>query len=99
MIVEGLYILLDQKPWSHLTEKGIFEKTYFIDTPENKTVMRLKNRMVNEMKLEEDVAQSRIDGNDLVNARFIKENTDLDKHEVVTIQTQEERERLASDLM
>lgn len=77
MIIEGLYVLLNKKPWKELRDDGVFENTYFVNTSEEKTVSRLANRMVNEMKLDEAEAEDRIYNNDLVNAKFIKENTDL----------------------
>lgn len=41
--------------------------------------------MINDMMLSREEAQARIEGNDLVNANFIKANTDMKKHNVVEI--------------
>lgn len=87
VIIEGLYVLLDKSPWNDLQSKDVFEQTYFVDTSEEKTVSRLSNRMVNEMNLSQSEAEERINNNDLLNARFIKENTDFSKHGVVELMT------------
>lgn len=39
--------------------------------------------MTTQMGLTEKEAECRIFGNDMVNAKFIKENTDLDQHNVL----------------
>lgn len=63
----------------------MFAKTYFLDTDEEKIKARLRYRMMNDMKLSSEEAEGRIEGNDLVNARFIKENMDMVKHDVLEI--------------
>ena len=83
VLVEGLYVLLNQDPWKQLQE--VFDKTYFIDTDEEKTAKRLKHRMMTEMKLAAEEADVRIYGNDLVNAKFIKVNLDLSKHQRIRL--------------
>ena len=99
VIIEGLYVLLNKKPWKQLQEEDVFEKTIFVNTSEQKTVSRLENRMVNEMKLEPSVAQSRIYNNDLINARYIKDNMSMEDHTVVEIPTPEELADLQNDLV
>ena len=47
---------------------------------------RLEKRMVNEMGLTHDEAVGRIEGNDHVNAKFIKENVDLTKLETLVFE-------------
>lgn len=84
VIVEGLYVLLEKEPWSEL-KRELFAKTFFVDTDEERTRSRLKNRMINEMKLSSEEAEGRIEGNDLVNAKYIKENMDMTKHKVLEI--------------
>jgi pantothenate kinase len=76
VIIEGLYVLLDQEPWD-LLKKEIFTLTYFLNTPLEKTKERLMLRLQTEMGLSEEEAEIRANGNDLVNAIFIKNNTDL----------------------
>ena len=47
--------------------------------------VRLLKRMTTEMGLTDEQALKRINENDLDNAKFIKANTDLDKHSVLEI--------------
>lgn len=41
--------------------------------------------MTTEMQLAPEEAETRIYGNDLVNAKFIKENLDISKHQVIRL--------------
>ena len=85
VIIEGLYVLLDFVPWSDLQDK-VFDKTYYLDTPLDKTKDRLLDRMQKEMGLSYKDAEERVENNDLVNAQYIRTKTDLKKHEVLKIE-------------
>mgnify|MGYP006104817951 CR=1 FL=1 len=78
-------MLLDQVPWNKLS-KEVFTKTYFVDTPEETTESRLLARMTQKVGLTVEEAKERIQANDLVNARFIVENTNLENHNIVKIE-------------
>ena len=75
-------MLLDQVPWNKLS-KETFTKTYFVDTSEETTAERLLKRMTTTMGLSVEEANGRIYGNDLVNAKFIVENTNMENHNIV----------------
>ena len=54
MLVEGLYVLLDQVPWKEL--QNVFNKTYFIETDKPTVMQRLEKRMTEQMGLSVDEA-------------------------------------------
>ena len=80
-----------------MAEKGVFDKTLFVDTPEHVTISRLENRLVNEIGFSEEEAEERVQSNDLINAYYIKDNTDLNKHDRVVILTKEEKQKHEED--
>ena len=84
VIVEGLYVLLDKEPWGQL--KDVFNRTFFLDTKDELLIQRHKIRMTTQMGLSDKEAEERIFGNDLVNAKFIKENTSMDHHTLLKIE-------------
>lgn len=81
VLVEGLYVLLNIDPWCQL--KPIFSRTFFMDTQDKLIIERHKIRMTTKMGLTMEEAEVRIFGNDMVNAKFIKENTSLGDHNVL----------------
>lgn len=85
VLVEGLYVLLDKDPWSKL--RDIFSKTFFLDTVDHLIVSRHKHRMTTKMGLTMEEAEERIFGNDMVNAQFIKQNTTMDHHRVLQLES------------
>ena len=84
ILVEGLYVLLSKEPWSNLS-KDVFDKTFFIDTDLKETAKRLQKRMTSEMGLSPEEAESRIVGNDLVNAAYIHEFLDRKQQNMVKL--------------
>jgi len=90
-------VLLDQVPWNKLS-KGTFEDTYFVNTPEETTAERLRHRMTTTMGLSVEEANVRIYGNDLVNAKFIVENTNMDNHNIVKTEQNKNIEVLLEEL-
>ena len=60
--------------------------TFFLDTKEELMIERHKVRMTTKMGLSMQEAEERIFGNDLVNAKFIKENTNFDQHTLLNIE-------------
>ena len=81
VLIEGLYVLLNKDPWSQL--KQIFSKTYFVDTEDDIIIQRHKTRMTTQMGLTEEEAETRIFGNDMINAEFIKANTSMSDHNIL----------------
>lgn len=81
VLVEGLYVLLNKEPWRQL--KHIFSRTFFLNTEDNIMIQRHKMRMTTKMGLSEDEAERRIHENDMVNAKFIKENITMEEHRVL----------------
>ena len=77
VLIEGLYVLLNFDPWKALKDE-VFTKTYYLDTPLEKTKERLMDRMQNEMGLSPEEAEVRVVENDLVNAEYIQKNTDME---------------------
>ncbi len=71
VLVEGNYLLLDEKPWSSLA--GKFDFTIFLDVAENILEERLWHRW-NSYNLDHDSAHARIYGNDLPNGRRIRKH-------------------------
>jgi len=68
VVVEGNYLLLDLAPWAALAP--YFDRTIFIDVPENVLRERLIRRWL-EFGFDADAARARAEGNDLVNARLV----------------------------
>lgn len=81
VLVEGLYVLLNKDPWGQL--KHIFSKTFFMDTEDDVIIQRHKIRMTTQMGLTDEEAERRIFGNDMLNAKFIKDNTSMEEHNLL----------------
>ena len=71
VLVEGNYLLLNEKPWSILD--GKFDFSIFIDVPESELEKRLWDRW-NSYNYPYQAAYDKIHQNDLPNGRRIKQN-------------------------
>ena len=71
VLVEGNYLLLNEKPWSVLD--GKFDLNIFIDVPENELEKRLWDRW-NSYNYAYQAAYDKIHENDLPNGRRVKQN-------------------------
>jgi pantothenate kinase len=71
LLIEGNYLLLDEKPWSNLS--GKFDFTIFLDVPEYILEDRLWQRW-NSYNLDHSSARAKIHGNDLPNGRRIRKS-------------------------
>ena len=69
VLVEGNYVLLDEKPWSRL-KKTVFDETWFIDIPVVESNRRVYFRHI-ENGVREFEAKNRVENNDSVNANHI----------------------------
>jgi pantothenate kinase len=72
VLVEGLYLLLDRAPWSHL--KPLFDHTMFLDVPVDELERRLTNRILAHGH-DLDYARNWIASNDLLNMRDVIDNS------------------------
>lgn len=72
LIVEGNYLLLDQKPWANLHD--FWDETVFINPGINVLEERLINRWLGNGLSPED-AKQRAESNDLRNAYYVLENS------------------------
>jgi pantothenate kinase len=69
VLVEGLYLLLNEKPWSSLTD--IFDDTWFIMCPEKEAVNRLVKRHMAAWNWDAKRATARIMESDILNLRLV----------------------------
>ena len=70
LIMEGNYLMLQDKPWSDLLE--FYDTTIFINSSPNVIRKRLENRW---KSFPEEVRRKKILENDLPNAQYILENS------------------------
>eukprot|EP01118_Nematostelium_gracile_P006092 TRINITY_DN1948_c0_g2_i2.p1 TRINITY_DN1948_c0_g2~~TRINITY_DN1948_c0_g2_i2.p1 ORF type:complete len:226 (+),score=57.49 TRINITY_DN1948_c0_g2_i2:80-757(+) len=70
VIVEGIYLLLDEKPWDRLAE--YFDLKWYIDCDINVAMDRVAKRHEIDMGLSKEAARIRADTNDRSNAEFIQ---------------------------
>lgn len=70
IIVEGNYLLLATPPWKDLGTR--FDLTLSLEVPDQVLRQRLQDRWSN---LDPAIAAEKIDGNDLPNAAFVRENS------------------------
>jgi pantothenate kinase len=68
VVVEGNYLLLDDEPWRGLA--GRFDRTVFLDVPEERLRQRLVARWL-EHGLDAEAARARAESNDLPNANLV----------------------------
>jgi pantothenate kinase len=72
LLVEGNYLLLDQSPWDRLA--GLFDLAVMLDVPEVELERRLVQRWLDH-GLDAAAARARAIGNDLPNARTVREHS------------------------
>lgn len=72
VVTEGNYLLLDDRPWSDLSQD--FDMTVFIDCDEHELARRLRARW-RFFDLPDDEIERRVTGNDLPNARLVRERS------------------------
>jgi pantothenate kinase len=72
VLVEGNYLLLDLPPWDRLA--GLFDLTVMLDVPEADLERRLVQRWLDH-GLAPQAAQARAMGNDLPNARTVRDRS------------------------
>jgi len=72
VVVEGNYLLLQSEPWSAL--RNMFDVTVMLSVPSDVLRKRLVARWL-EYGLTQDAAVARADGNDMVNARTVIEDS------------------------
>lgn len=72
LIVEGNYLLLAAPPWDRL--HALYDVTVFLDVPE----AELRRRLIARWRgygLADDEVTAKVEGNDLPNGRFVRENS------------------------
>ena len=69
VLVEGIYVLYREGPWKAL--EGMFDETWFLDTPLETAMNRLYIRHRKAWGLSEKEARTRADGNDRLNCAYI----------------------------
>lgn len=74
LLVEGNYLLLDRSPWDRLA--GLFDLTVMLDVPGAELERRLVQRWLDH-GLDPAAARARAHGNDLPNARTVREHSRL----------------------
>ena len=67
VIVEGIYLLLDDPPWCQLREA--FDESWFLDVDIEICMDRVRSRFL-AMGLDRQAADARVDGNDRLNAQL-----------------------------
>jgi len=72
VLAEGNYLLIDEAPWSRLTE--LFDLTVFVGPEEDVLRERLRQRWVH-YGLDEAAIDWKLNGNDLPNGRFILQHS------------------------
>lgn len=72
ILVEGNYLLLNDRPWNSLRE--FFDITVFLKVDEEVLLARLRNRW-EKLGLDEDAIQHKLNNNDMPNGRFVSENS------------------------
>jgi len=70
VVVEGNYLLLDEKPWCRLRE-SVFDETWFLHVPIEECKARLIHRHQQESGRTETEAKHRVDTNDGPNAELV----------------------------
>lgn len=68
VLVEGNYLLLRDAPWDGLA--GLFDRTLFLEVPEDELARRLVARWLGH-GMGSEAARARAEGNDLPNARLV----------------------------
>ncbi len=71
ILVEGNYLLLDEKPWSDLNT--LFDYKIFLDVDEETTIKRLTERWL-DLGLDKDQTLKKVFGNDMRNFKKVSEN-------------------------
>ncbi|HEY5715497.1 MAG TPA: uridine kinase [Psychromonas sp.] len=69
VLVEGNYLLLDEKPWSQLRSK-VFDETWFLYVPLPECNRRVRDRHM-KTGLTKQQAQQRVESNDSINAKLV----------------------------